>query len=283
MNLTHRAVCLALASLGGLGLSGSAHAADDACFDAYEKTQRLRNNGKLTEARDQALLCARPECPALLKKDCAQWSDEIGRTLATVVFSAKDEKGQELATAAVYVDDRKVADAIDGKPVTLDPGAHKVRFESGNRTSETIIQVGAGESNRRVEATLTPPAPAVVAAPPAPPPPLVHRIPTPSLILGGVAGVGLVSFISFAVAGRVEQGCSPTCSSHQVSTLRAEYAVADVSWIAGLAALGGGIAYWVMHPAAPAPAESPPAATGLLRFEAMPERGGATFGLAGRF
>ncbi len=289
MRMSRKGAVTAMALLGCLGLPAMARAGSDTgCFDAYEQTQRLRNSNKLLEARDKALICARAECPAALRKDCTQWSGEITRMLATVFFNATDEQGKELAATSVFVDDRKVADSIDGRSVMLDPGAHKVRFESGSRTFETIIQLAAGETNRRIEGVLPAPAPTAAPLPTAPStpaaPPSVqrHGIPTASYILGGVAGVGLISFISFAAAGRVEQGCSPDCTSHQISTMRAEYAVADVSWITGLVALGAGVVYWLARPSAPA-ADAQPAATGMLRFGASPQRGGASFGLSGRF
>ena len=137
---------------------------------------------------------------------------------------------------------------------------------------ESIVQLAAGETDRHVEGTLAPP-PSTIA---------LRRIPTVSLVLGAVAGVGLVSFVSFAAAGRVEQGCSPRCVSGQISTLRAEYAVADASWITGLAALGTGIAFWLLKPSSPT-AGTPAARTGTLHLEAIPSPGGARFGVGGEF
>jgi len=259
--------------------SGAALAANEACFDSYERTQRLRKEGKLVEASDQAAICAADSCPGMIKSDCARWKNEIAKATPTVVFSAADEQGKEIAATTVFVDDRKVADSIDGKPVALDPGSHRVRFESGDRKTEVTVELAAGDSNRRVAGTLAP-------LPSPPPAPLQHRrIPTVSLVLGGVAAVGLVSFVSFAIAGRVQQGCSPLCQPGQISAMRTEYAVADVSWITGLAALGGGVAFWVAQPGARSapPADAPRPQAMTLRLEASPERGGATFGFHGSF
>jgi hypothetical protein len=266
--------------LAFLGPSGVALSANEACFDSYERTQRLRKDGKLVEASDQAAICAADSCPGMIKTDCARWKNEISKATPTVVFAAEDDQGKDVTGTTVFVDDRKVADSIDGKPVPLDPGPHRVRFESGDRKTEVTVELAAGDSNRRVAGTLAPP-------PPPPPPPSTHRrIPTVSLVLGGAAAVGLVSFVSFAIAGRVQQGCSPMCQPGQISAMRTEYAIADVSWITGLAALGGGVAFWIAQPStthsAP-PADAPPPQAVTLRLEASPERGGATFGLRGSF
>lgn len=277
--LAHRRnAVLGLVGLASLGFSRVAPAADAACFDSYEKAQRLRKDGKLVDAQAQAVICAADGCPAMLRKDCKQWVAEIGKAIPTVTFRPTDEHGQDVVAAVVYVDDRKVADSIDGRPVPLDPGTHRFRFESGDRKAEVTMELAAGESSRAVTATLEP------LPPPAPPPSasMLHRIPRISLVLGGVAGVGLVSFVSFAVAGRVQQGCSPVCQPGQISAMRAEYAIADVSWITGLAALGGAIAFWVAQPTVPS-ADAPPPKAAILRFEANPAPGGASFGLGGSF
>ena len=265
--------------LAFLGPSGVALSANEACFDSYERTQRLRKDGKLVEAGDQAAICAADSCPGMIKTDCARWKNEIAKVTPTVVFAAEDDQGKDVAATTVFVDDRKVADSIDGKPVTLDPGPHKVRFESGDRKTEVTVQVAAGDSSRRIAGTLVAP------PPPAPPPPQHRRIPRVSLALGGVAAVGLVSFASFAIAGEVQQGCSPRCQPGQISAMRTEYAIADVSWITGLAALGGGVIFWMVQPSTSSapPAEAPPPQAVTLRLEASPERGGATFGLRGSF
>jgi hypothetical protein len=261
------------------GGSGRGEAADAACFDSYESTQRLRKDDKLVEAREQALVCARDACPAALRKDCVRWSSEIAALAPTLVFATKDDHGRIVSDAAVYLDDHKVADAIDGKPVSVDPGPHKVRFESGEQRTEVDVVVAKGEANRRIEGTLASP-------PPLPPPTPVsthRRIPTSSLVLGGAAAVGLVSFVTFAALGRVRQGCAPTCTSSQVTTMRVEYAAADASWITGLLAASGALAFWIAQPAAPRVEPQPAPGATALELDARPVRGGAAFGLRGSF
>jgi hypothetical protein len=221
MGRSCRGALVAIALLVSVGLPKTADAVDPACFDAYEQTQRLRIDGKLAEARDQAWICARDACPAVLREDCFRWHTELVR---------------------LETDDRRNVKSVDG-------GADDSSRVDGSASSS---------------------------------PPRRRGIPTVSLALGGVAAVGLVSFLSFAIAGRVEQGCSPLCQPGQISTLRVEYAVADVSWITGLVALGGAVVFWVAQPSA-LPADVLPAKTARLRFEARPERSGATLLLRGSF
>jgi hypothetical protein len=106
-------------------------------------------------------------------------------------------------------------------------------------------------------------------------------IPAASVVLGSVAAAGLVAFISFEVAGDEEQRCSPTCQPGQTHTANVEHAVAIVSGITGLVALGGAVTFWLLRP--PPPIEVQPSKMATLRFEARPVRGGATLGLWGTF
>jgi hypothetical protein len=62
-------------------------------------------------------------------------------------------------------------------------------------------------------------------------------------VFGGVAVLGLAGFAVFGTRGRsaesrLQTTCSPHCSEDQISSVRTQYAVADVSLGVGLASLG---------------------------------------------
>jgi hypothetical protein len=274
------AVFVAVIALGTL-VPPTAHAgeAKDACFDSYVQAQRLRKDGKLRAAREQLLVCAASTCPAMVKNDCARWTGEVERGLPTVVFTAKDDRGQDMVDVQVFVDDQRVTDHIDGRAVPADPGPHTVRFEaSSKRRVELKVVLAEGDSNRRLEGHMPPPEPAPRGAPP----PARWHIPTATLALGGVAIVGLVSFTAFALTGKQKEACAPTCTQSDVDSLRTDYAIADVSWILGLAAAAGAVYFYVKEPK---PGAAPPT-TGKatsIGIEARPTPGGATIGLRGSF
>ncbi len=271
---------------GAASLSTPARAANGPCFDSYVAAQRLRKEGKLVEARDQLSTCSQSSCPAFLRNDCTQWIGEVDSSIPTVVFVAKDDHDHDLAAASVYVDDRKIADSIDGRSTSLDPGPHTVRFVFAGQASEQKVVVVAGEKDRRIEAEFTatsrgsPPVGGVLPAPEA----ATRRgIPVATLVLGSVAAAGLVSFVTFAVAGRVEQGCAPNCTQSEVDTLRRDYLIADVSWISGLVALTTGVAIWVFRPSSPV-AAARAAPLGFAWTPVVePARTGATLGVGGTF
>ena len=109
-----------------VGQAAASAAGADTCFDAYEKAQRLRKDGRLRAAQEQLLVCGAKGCPAFVVKDCTDWSRELERMQPTVVFSAGDGRGHDLTDVSVFVDDDKVAAVLDGRGLRLDPGRHLI-------------------------------------------------------------------------------------------------------------------------------------------------------------
>ena len=100
-----------------------------ACLAASEKGQRARTAGRLREARDAFLVCGNEGCPAMVRRDCAQWQSEIIAMLPSVVFGAKDRQGRDLFDVTVSMDGETLLRKLDGKSVNVDPGPHTFKFE----------------------------------------------------------------------------------------------------------------------------------------------------------
>jgi hypothetical protein len=100
-----------------------------ACLGASERGQRARTAGRLREARDQFLVCGGEACPAMVRRDCAQWQSEIIAMLPSVVFGAKDKQGRDLFDVTVSMDGETLLKKLDGKSVNVDPGPHTFKFE----------------------------------------------------------------------------------------------------------------------------------------------------------
>jgi hypothetical protein len=142
-----------------------------ACLAAFDDGQKLRLDGKLGRAREQLLFCSRTECPALVREDCAKLVNDVNASQPTVVFAAKDDRGRDLVGVRVTVDGVTVAERLEGNPVELDPGAHRVRYEAaGLPPVDDEFVARAGEKLRRLDVTLR--APRAEA-----PPPAVRRAP----------------------------------------------------------------------------------------------------------
>jgi hypothetical protein len=137
-----------------LAWSGAAWGDVQACLAASEKGQKLRSQGKLREARDNFVVCGGEGCPSIVRHDCAQWNSELASTLPTVVFGAKDKGGKDLFDVTVTMDGEKLVTKLDGKSVTVDPGKHSFKFESGSLPSVTeTALIKEGEKARQINVT----------------------------------------------------------------------------------------------------------------------------------
>ena len=137
---------------------GDVHAAPptkEECLESHGKGQDLRKQGHLADAKRLFLVCAQQTCPALVQSDCAKFGEELGRTVPSVSFSARDAKGSDLPDTQVFVDDKLVASRLDeGKAFDLDPGKHTVKFvRDGAEPVVVMAVVAVGEKGRNISAT----------------------------------------------------------------------------------------------------------------------------------
>jgi hypothetical protein len=125
-----------------------------ACLAASEKGQRARGTGKLREARESFLVCQNEGCPAIVRRDCAQWTGELTQALPTIVFGAKDKAGRDLFDVTVSIDGEVLTKKLDGKAIFVDPGPHTFKFETtGAQPVAEKVLVKEGEKSRGVTIT----------------------------------------------------------------------------------------------------------------------------------
>jgi hypothetical protein len=290
----------ALLSALAISLFARAAAADtrDACFTAYEQAQRLRQDGRFVASREQLLVCSEAACPSFVRTDCGAWLGEVSAKLSAVAVVGAHTSADE-SRVAVYVDGVRLPNPLGGPPTPVDPGPHDIRYEldgrfaerrvvvpEGDKSFSVVVDVGASFPTAAPSAAATAAPTAPNAAPEAPhaadtPAPAWYtRFPVPTYVLGGVAAVGLVSFATFAIAGKASQSCAPSCTHSEVSSLRADYLVADLSLGTAVAAAAGAIyfALTAKQPLSPAPSgsTSPTVWIGLSAGHAGIEAG-ATF------
>jgi hypothetical protein len=228
-----------------------------ACASAYDAAQQLRMDRKLKAAREKLAFCARSECPPVVRNDCVQWMNEVIAALPSVVVGARDGEGHDLVAVRVTVDGERVAESLDGRALTLDPGVHTFKFERTDAavTTEEKVVIREGEKNRVLTVTLAPktaqapqaaatsPPPIVVE--PAPEPPERHASPLPwvlgglGVVAGGVA-IGLDVKASLD-ATNLRNTCAPFCMQSDVDAARLKYDLAWVSLGVGVAALAAAV------------------------------------------
>jgi hypothetical protein len=246
---------LAAAVCGGIltCVCSTAKAEDEraACATTAEHAQELRAAHKLREAREKLVDCARPSCPNVVNRDCAQWLSEVNDVIPSIVVKAIDSAGRNITAASVWADGIKVLDALTGEPLTLDPGIHRIRLEAaGMQSVEEQVALSEGDHNGVVTLQLKPLAPST--------PVLVpsrnsgsNRVMTAlPYALAGVGIVALGSFTYFGIRGKSEAddlaagcGATKTCSESQVDPVRHRLLAADISL--GVSLLSLGAATWM--------------------------------------
>lgn len=257
-----------LGALGVISIAGVSHAQDPAdaqtrCLEAHEQAQVDRLDGKLRAAAAGLRLCADVVCPAVIRDDCVRWTEAVSSELPTVIFAAQSEDGDE-SEVRVLANGELVAPQLDGKPVALDPGAYRLRFEHPAAAPiEVPVVLRAGEHDRVVTVTFVlRPEPEPVAAPPAaptetPPPPPDFGAPRPATwptyLLGSLAVVGTTSAIVFGVSARKDRddaarSCAPVCDDDTVDAIRRRAVVADVSTVVAVGSAATAALLFVVGP-----------------------------------
>jgi hypothetical protein len=268
-----RALSAALAIVGVLP-HGSASAEDArSCIAAADDGQRIRDQGKLIDARSQFARCANEKCPAEIRKACASWLADLDQRQPLVVLAARDSHGQDLVQVHVTMDGAQLTDTLDGRAIPVDPGPHTFRFEAPPALpSEQTIVARERDKTRVVNVVMGDAAEAHVAATPVPVPvlpapetPSVDR--TPVYLLGGVGVLALGSFAYFGVTGQHDKNalansCAPShsCAQDDVSAAHTKLIVADASLAVGVVALAVATV-WLLRSSG-SPTIPPPALTG---------------------
>lgn len=264
------------------------------CVVAASRGQDLRDSGKLLEAREQFVACARDVCPGVVRTHCAAWLRDTERDMPSIGFRARDASGRDVTDVRVFVDGEPRADSLDGRAIPVDPGPHEFRFVRGDAAVEDTIALRAGEKDRLVD---------IVFEAPRPPPASASspggsgdtRASAPSgggfrfPLLGGIAaGVGAVSFAAMAAlalsassdANHLRTTCAPNCASSDVDAVNTKVVLANVALGVGAASLGLLAVTLVVantghHEEGAAPQ------TGRLELRVQPRAGGASAALVG--
>lgn len=258
----------ALASfVGFVLLAQAAQAAPptvEQCLDASERGQRLESEGKLSAAMDRFAVCASTACPAPVRVSCTRSAQQVAERMPTVVIVVRGEGDLDVENAVATFDDTR-REAIDGRPIALDPGPHSLRITAPGRepVARTLL-VNVGEKDRvvRVQVASTPKG----ATPVAPVGPSTTVEPKAESSGGGppVASWGLfagaaASGITGAVLAVLAKGehddLSSTCgtpvgrcTADETSAGRTMALGADIAFGVAVVAAAAGIVTWIVLP-----------------------------------
>ena len=266
------------------------------CASAYEKAQYLRRDKKLRAAHKELLVCSQSTCPAAVVSDCTQWLAEVEKGTPTVVFDARDPKGQSVADVKVYMDGELLQNKLDGTAVQVDPGTHTFRFEPASGTAgEQQVLVLEGEKTRVITFSITGAASGGNPGDRNGSGNQGHAGETSGgsgkavgLILAGVGVAALAGGIVFGAMGSSQAssdkdpgGCAPNCSDSEVSSIKTKLILSDVLIPVGIVGIGAGLVLYLTSGGSSKAATTTGA--NKIHVDAAPTNGGASFGLSGSF
>jgi hypothetical protein len=224
------------------------------CVAASERAQQLKSAGKLSDAREQLLVCSRAECPKLIQQDCTQWMSEVLGSLPSVVPGAKDKKGRDVVDVRVSVDGKVAAETLDGKAIVLDPGVHTFRFETkGAPAVEEQVVVKPGQKDRIVTVTFAvgeesspkPSGPAAADSSSSSPPYAAYVVGGLGLVALGAALV--VDLGASSDARKLRDTCAPSCAKGDVDDVQSRYTIAGVTAGIGGALVITGVVLFILN------------------------------------
>jgi len=226
------------------------------CIAAAESGQQLRSSSKLLEARKAFGACTANVCPAVIRRDCGRWIDELDIATPTITVKLEDATGAEVAEGRVLMDGEPLLRAADGRATPIDPGVHRFAWlrDEGSNVEEQFV-VREGEHNRVLVLRV---APGTLG----PPPPVSHEAHAASPVPWIVGGVG----VALVAAGGIFWGiglndrstlsstCASahTCSQSDVEASHTKLVIGDVLLGVGVVAIVGAV-YLMLRPSSDPP------------------------------
>lgn len=262
------------------------------CLSANESAIKLRDDHKLRQARDQALVCAESSCPGDVRESCQKRVTELNMAIPKIVFEVKDASGNDVSAVAVTMDGQPLATSLSGIAIPVDPGDHTFSFTAaGQPSAERHLVIYEGDKERRERIQLVSAVPPPPAQEVAPVPPVAATPPETStstgwassglgtqeivgLTLGGagIVGVGVGSvfgLLTLSAWSSVKNACGPggasNCAARNPSTVTSDHdtaqtdgTISTVGFIAGGALVATGLIVFLTgrhhgHEEAPAP------------------------------
>jgi hypothetical protein len=285
-----------VAALVGVALTGapSAHADVAACVAASENEVGLRKAGKLRDALQQLVICAAPSCPTEISTECKRRSRVLNAELPTVVLSAADGAGNDIAAVTVTLDGAPFATKLDGLAVPIDLGTHVLHFESpGKPSADKTVVIHEGELGRRVSVVLGAQANGASGAQPTVGAWSTNK--TLALVSGGLGVVGLgvgsvFGILSFSEASTAKSDCTTaacTPAGHvsaesEHSTASTAGTVSTAAFVIGGAGLVAGVLLWFTAPKGETGPSTAPTVAGVSFEPNVSTRGGGMM-LSGSF
>jgi hypothetical protein len=200
MRLGSTGMLPAFVLFGTLLATGPAVAAEPTtsdCLTAHDSSLKFSSAHQLRAERDQLLICAAASCPTEIRKECLQRVEQVNLAIPSIIFEVKDGAGNDLSSVKVTLDGKLLAERLDGTALAIDPGEHRVVFETaGQAPVEKHFVIREAQKDRREAITIGPiPTPTSAAPAPAASPPVALGV-TPTSTLSPPAAPRTVTYES---------------------------------------------------------------------------------------
>lgn len=274
------------------------------CAQAYESSQESRAAGQLQETQKRLSVCARPECPSFVQKDCARWLEEVDRELPSVTLHAEGLDAEAAGQVRVTLDGQPIPNAFGGGPIALDPGRHELVAESPGRSRITRTVVAQqGVQNRSISLDFAPePAPAASAEVG-----VDTRSPGSSLrpyayVAWGLGAVGLGTFAVLGTLGRADERalkddcpsateipdlegpgvCAASEADERKQIYEREFVLADIGLVTGIMGAAAGTVLFILS-ATEGSSDADASSAAGLHLDVAPAPGGGYASVGGVF
>lgn len=146
---------LFLVGVPSTGRTEPAAQKQDSCESTFTAAQQKQQAGQLVEASRLYGKCAVTSCDEEMWIECATRETQLHGELASVVPMVTDENGEAQTNVQVRMDGQLLTATINGRSVTVTPGAHEFSFSSGKGVfASEKVTVAKGEHNRLISVSL---------------------------------------------------------------------------------------------------------------------------------
>ncbi len=132
-----------------------------ACISNYKSGLEQERTGRLLEARELFIRCAKTACGSPLREECTTRFTQLSIDIPSVVPVVTNAAGKPETNIEVAVDGQRLTSSLDGHSFILDPGAHDFSFsKDGHIFATQSLMIVQGQRNRLLSVSLQPSAPA---------------------------------------------------------------------------------------------------------------------------
>ena len=127
------------------------------CSTAYTSATQAEQSGKLLQARDLFVSCAKAPCAGFMRQQCLAHYTQLELDIPSVVPLVTSDDGDPRVDVQVSVDNEPLTSHLDGRSLPVDPGMHEFSFSSEGKVIATQkVLILQGQRNRPISIALKP-------------------------------------------------------------------------------------------------------------------------------